>query len=873
MDFGFGRGRNVIAEENVKRRKVVKSRGRVRLFSAANRRRHSGTFALLSSALLLLVLAPFGFWGVASASPDIVAGDYVSFGCAHGAIYLGSTEVCHDGSANVDVCSGTCTGTIKAVMDTGYAFTAFSSASDFCYGIQANGCGSYTTSNPSSWWATCSGQCTGSATLNPGCTFPGISNVKSPVQSGYRQAWVNWSYSGTPTPSPSFQWQTAGGVSQPDPSSINQGSINLNALSAGTTYDYTIDESNACGLATSSGSFTTASSMLTIDGSNVTYSTTGVASLSTTLTTSLTHDLIIAQVASSAGTGDVSSCSDSPAKLTWTQRAAYQPASGSPWVFEWYAQASGSLSKDTITCSYSAANGLGGLVVFGVANAYMASPYDPGSGNPCKAYGTTTVSCSVTTTSPDDMLLGLVASYHANGAPLSPGGGFTQIQQEDAGPYVLAEFEGTGASTGSYTISASKSDGVGMALIGDAVEVAPFIGWVSQLVTNPSELDQVGPAIPGASVWPVAHCGVGYTSGSGDNQGISFNNEAFGLPATSVSSSGYFQLGLPDTYTTTLSYWTGGTKGYEVTDTETITLSSGGSCVSALDGTTSYTVSNPEIFLFADNFGYWNATVWVSSTVSASNDFQQFGLLPTGYGVFPEGVAYVHRASFPSDASVSCSITEVNGESQTVDSSSNIFGYQFGSTASGSVASGTTASDTTLVYPNIAMDFHTTGVVNESQGTFQYQAVLPYGPGYDLSTDTASFSDWQTSIPSVGNTSNTTTFERTVGPLSNQTVWAENGGSYTYSSGFNLQFGGSISPTGWDGLGLSTPGIGLEAVTSSGSSSSHAVQCILSDSSSTYALQFMVTLDGTQVTASPPQAINMHVWFLDQCVPNSQGCP
>lgn len=112
------------------------------------------------------------------------------------------------------------------------------------------------------------------------------------------------------------------------------------------------------------------------------------------------------------------------------------------------------------------------------------------------------------------------------------------------------------------------------------------------------------------------------------------------------------------------------------------------------------------------------------------------------------------------------------------------------------------------------------------------------------------------------------TFERTVGPDSTQWVNSSNGGTYTSSSGLNLQV--AISG-GWYGASIGT-NIGLVALTSAGSDTSHMVDCALNDPNSTYAYQFIITLDGTQWASS--QAINAHIWFKDECIPVPKtGCP
>lgn len=87
------------------------------------------------------------------------------------------------------------------------------------------------------------------------CTPPAITGYAAAVEQGYRQAWVNWSYSGSPILSPIFWWYLNGNqLSTPDlRSGTNSASINLNDLTPGETYDYTVDVVNGCGSSESSG--------------------------------------------------------------------------------------------------------------------------------------------------------------------------------------------------------------------------------------------------------------------------------------------------------------------------------------------------------------------------------------------------------------------------------------------------------------------------------------------------------------------------------------------------------------------------------------------------------------------------------------------
>jgi len=68
------------------------------------------------------------------------------------------------------------------------------------------------------------------------------------------------------------------------------------------------------------------------------------------------------------------------------------------------------------------------------------------------------------------------------------------------------------------------------------------------------------------------------------------------------------------------------------------------------NGTNIY--GNTHYLLIADDGGYWNATVWVSSTLSTTNDYVQFGLEGNAVQPVPVGTAFIHNS-----ADASCSFT------------------------------------------------------------------------------------------------------------------------------------------------------------------------------------------------------------------------
>jgi len=379
-----------------------------------------------------------------------------------------------------------------------------------------------------------------------------------------------------------------------------------------------------------------------------------------------------------------------------------------------------------------------------------------------------------------------------------------------------------------------------------------FVGWVSPISSDSDQLDEIGTesALSGASVWIQADCPAPPDSSP------PLPYWAVNFSSTAASSTGSYALSFPESATV---HW--GLNGIDTTD---YSLASTGVCT--LESSSPTTQSNSHYSLWADKVGYWNATIYVSSALSATNDYQQFGLPPNGYSISAIGVGFSHTQYG------GCTIGITNGAVQRVENYVVTFGYESGYTATGWVNSSTTASAVTDGDSSITYDYHTTGVVNETSGHISFGEAQAFGNGYDLSTDTVSFTDPDSSPPAIGNNSTSSTFERTVGPDSTQWINDSNGGSYQSTAGLNLQIGIS---GGWDGAGfsggVSTNLLELVDLTSATSDTSHAVDCSLVNNNPTYAYQFIVTMDGTQ--APEAQAINAHIWFEDECTPGTSGCP
>jgi hypothetical protein len=161
-----------------------------------------------------------------------------------------------------------------------------------------------------------------------------------------------------------------------------------------------------------------------LDGTGSATLATGTVTASLRLTTTSPNDVIIVQDAVGAGGTDCTgkdTISDS-ANLVWTYRA-HAFASGNQ-VEEWYAVASGVLSSDTITTSFCTYE-YGAVVAFGIAGANTASPFDPNPSLPRVASGAGDNSITISTTSPNTMILGVMSNLGGQG--ISDPASFTDV--------------------------------------------------------------------------------------------------------------------------------------------------------------------------------------------------------------------------------------------------------------------------------------------------------------------------------------------------------------------------------------------------------------------------------------------------------------
>jgi len=220
-------------------------------------------------------LEPTGLAAVSSSIGDpylVSPGTWGTFACTHGTISLQGSVVCsHTTTAPVLLCDSSSCGPSKLVgtVDSGYTFYGWNlsgQASVSCeYYCLTTSLTVYTPNPSDKYSAYIQLDTTSPPPAPPTCGgAPTITNwPHNPTpQGGYRQVWINWSYT-IPTSPIGWQadfmwWQGSTELTIPDfNSSSTTASINLNDLAADTTYTYEVAVWNCGGPAVDTGSFTT----------------------------------------------------------------------------------------------------------------------------------------------------------------------------------------------------------------------------------------------------------------------------------------------------------------------------------------------------------------------------------------------------------------------------------------------------------------------------------------------------------------------------------------------------------------------------------------------------------------------------------------
>jgi hypothetical protein len=200
-------------------------------------------------------------------------------------------------------------------------------------------------------------------------------------------------------------------------------------------------------------------------------------------------------------------------------------------------------------------------------------------------------------------------------------------------------------------------------------------------------------------------------------------------------------------------------------------------------------------------------------------------------------------------------LTVENGFSQTINAYTG--GNGFSDTQSSGqilIANPVSNGDATVTF-----DYRTTGLVNET-GTPVIMNTYAVGAPTNPGTNAISYTDPYSSPPAGSQV-------WSYGGTGGSDGWY-NGGSYTSSAGLDM----SVSVSGgWGGISFG-PAVDLVYTTTTGTSSLHEIVCSsIANPPTGYDYQFYTYIDGSG--AGSNQAINVHVWYDDECVRGTSGCP
>jgi hypothetical protein len=410
-----------------------------------------------------------------------------------------------------------------------------------------------------------------------------------------------------------------------------------------------------------------------------------------------------------------------------------------------------------------------------------------------------------------------------NGADVN----LNDMQASTSYDYKITDWDGTCSAslTDSFTSASAQTSG--------------FVGWVSAFTSDSHQLNQIGSSVlGGASVQIGARC---YGN-------LNYPGTLTYFPAATTDSGGHYSVSFPLSVSLDL--------GYIV-----YTLSSNGQCSWDYSW---QTVSNSNYLLNAGLSGYWNATQWVSSTLSSSNDFRQFGLDQDSGHFVPVGFALIHtKYNGVTYNNANCSLSWATSTTTSTVTQTTAVGLSSGVIESTTSAQGWDTTGGPGVNVGLSLKYPFSGVINETgtnpavnqSETFvvggEYGATsAPYTSTEWLQTPTYSPSTvpppgWIFASPQNG------------APLT-YTLFSQ--GGYTSTNGFTAQvdFSGPV----WHGVSVGGAVLSFQTSTTVTTSITNTVHCTYTysaDPSGNGGTPYFWTYVG-----SPAGAVD-HVWLAGWC--------
>ena len=420
------------------------------------------------------------------------------------------------------------------------------------------------------------------------------------------------------------------------------------------------------------------------------------SSVSVTLTTTQTSDLIYFTAIGSTDQSILGITDSLGTHLTWTQRSefTYPAEFGSDWLVTYYAiwSSSGSI---TITLSLNSATHWA-TTAFGISGVNTASPFDGNARTASGSNSETAVVTGVSTSNANDVIIG---SLGVSRTPsLITGTGFSQIAT------ILGDSGYREASSEFKTVSTTQSD----------LSVNYSIGSSSSWGMTVEAVKQ-GPSVsvsPTSVTLDVGQSQTFYATASGGSGGYSYKWYVNGAQVSSQTSSSY-------TFTASTA---GSTSVYAVVTDST--------SVSAASNTVTFTVNNDMPTVPAPTLSPSGSTT-VGTSVSLSITVSGGSATPSGTATFQENIG----GSGWNTIGTAVSLT--SGSALTTYTPQTAGSYQFQVIYSGDgTYNGATSSAASLtVNPGSATYFVVSGFINPTvAGTANIVTVTAYDAYGDVAT-------------------------------------------------------------------------------------------------------------------------------------------
>lgn len=399
----------------------------------------------------------------------------------------------------------------------------------------------------------------------------------------------------------------------------------------------------------------------------------------------------------------------------------------------------------------------------------------------------------------------------------------------------------TSGTSYSFTVTVSDQCSSASASGSFSTASAPtngFVGWVSQLVSDPYQLDQIGSTVvSGATVAVGANCGAG--------------GNPFYFPATTTDNSGYYSFAFPISYSQ---------QGGEYT----WTLSSSGVCNYAIYFVGSWNTANSHYLLKANKNGFWNATQYVSSSLSAQNDFRQFGLDSNTGQLVPVGFVLIHT-TYNGHAynNANCSLSWSTSTTTSTVTQTTVVGLASGTSETATSGTGWDTNGGGGVDVGLSLKYPFSGLINET-GTNPYvnsSDTFVVGGEYGASSAPYTSTEWlsaPTFSPSTPPPSGWLFANPQNGAPLTLDLFGQ--GSYSSTSGFSAQI--DVSGSVWGGVSVGGTVLSFQTSTSVSTSITNTVHCTYTystDPSNNGGSPYFWTYVG-----SPATAVD-HVWLAGWC--------